>query len=79
MGIQLKILLTIENFTKQFALALNDLDNTDDSNDLDLQIKKYFNGRTFESKIVGTKQQFYIAPYTENHLKLKLYFPTKLY
>ena len=67
------------NFKKQFAFALDILDKTDDSNDLDLKIKEYFNGRSFESNIAGSKQYFYIAPYTENHLKLKLYFPTKLY
>ena len=65
--------------TKQFAVALNESAVTDDSNDLGLRIKQFFNRKTFQSKINGIDQQFYIAPYTENHLKLKLYFPTKLF
>ena len=64
--------------TKQFAVALNDLDVTDDSNDLDLRIKQFFDGRTFQSKSRGGDHQFFIAPYIESHLKLKLYFPNKL-
>ena len=62
---------------KQFADALNDLRKNEDSNDLDLKIKAYFRGRTFESKIVGATKQFYISPYIENHLNRKLYFPAK--
>ena len=64
--------------TKRFAIALNNLHENEDSNELDLKIKQFFNGRTFQSEIRGTDQQFYIAPYIENHLKLKLYFPYKL-
>lgn len=64
---------------QQFAIALNNLDENEDSNDLNLKIKAFFKRKTFESKIIGTNQQFYISPYIESHLNLKLYFPAKQY
>ena len=72
----------VESFPKpqkQFAIELSNLDSDEDSNDLDLKIKSFFSGRTFVSQIVGKKEQFFISPYIESHLKLKLYFPAKQY
>ena len=65
------------NIKKQFGIALNNLDEHEDSNDLNLKIKAFFKTKTFESQIVGTNQQFFISPYIESHLNLKLYFPPK--
>ena len=62
---------------KQFAIALDNLDEHEDSNDLNLKIKAFFKTKTFETRIVGKDQQFFISPYIESHLNLKLYFPAK--
>ena len=76
------IYVWVESFPKpqkQFAIELSNLDSDEDSNDLDLKIKSFFSGRTFVSQIVGKNEQFFISPYIESHLKLKLYFPAKQY
>ena len=54
------------NKKKQFANALNNLNEYEDSQDLNLKIKTFFKRKTFES--IETNEQFYISPYIESHL-----------
>ena len=54
---------------------MNNLNEYEDSHDLNLKVKTFFKRKTFES--IETNEQFYISPYIESHLYLKLYFPAK--